>query len=146
MLTEEDLRNIKSLLDEQSQRLEQRLDRLEERMDRLEERMDRLEERMDRLEKRMDRLEKRVDILEEELTGFQRYTVQQLTVMENYMSSKFSALFDMQSMHVNVEQYRKRNTEIDSQLDYITPLKETVQSHSRKLQRHEEILKELAAC
>ena len=61
MLTEEDLRNIKSLLDEQSQRLEQRLDRLEERM---------------------DRLEKRVDTLEEELTGFQRYTVQQLTVIE----------------------------------------------------------------
>lgn len=132
MLTEEDLRNIKSLLDEQSQRLEQRLDRLEGRVDILEE--------------RMDKLEKRMDSLEEELIGFQRYTVQQLTVMENYMSSKFSALFDMQNMHVNVQEYKKRNTEIDTQLDYITPLKETVQSHSRKLQRHEEILKELTAC
>lgn len=139
MLTEEDLRNIKSLLDEQSQRLEQRLDRLEGRVDIL-------EERMDKLEKRMDKLEKRMDSLEEELIGFQRYTVQQLTVMENYMSSKFSALFDMQNMHVNVQEYKKRNTEIDTQLDYITPLKETVQSHSRKLQRHEEILKELTAC
>ena len=139
MLTEEDLRNIKSLLDEQSQRLEQRLDRLEERIDRLEERIDRLEERMDKLEKRMDSLE-------EELIGFQRYTVQQLTVMENTMSSKFSALFDMQGMHVDVQEYKKQNTEIASQLDYITPLKETVQSHSRKLQRHEEILKELTAC
>ena len=146
MLTEEDLRNIKSLLDEQSQRLEQRLDRLEERIDRLEERIDRLEERIDRLEERIDRLEKRVDTLEEELIGFQRYTVQQLTVMENTMSSKFSALFDMQGMHVDVQEYKKRNTEIASQLDYITPLKETVQSHSRKLQRHEEILKELTAC
>lgn len=126
MLTEEDLRNIKGLLDEQNQ--------------------DRLEERMDRLEERVDKLEKRMDSLEEELTGFQRYTVQQLTVMENYMSSKFSVLFDMQSMHVNVEQYRKRNTEIDSQLDYITPLKETFQPYSRKLQRHEEILKELMVC
>lgn len=139
MLTEEDLRNIKSLLDEQSQRLEQRLDRLEERVDIL-------EERMDKLEKRMDKLEKRMDSLEEELIGFQRYTVQQLTVMENTMSSKFSALFDMQGMHVDVQEYKKRNTEIASQLDYITPLKETVQSHSRKLQRHEEILKELTAC
>lgn len=146
MLTEEDLRNIKSLLDEQSQRLEQRLDRLEGRVDILEERMDKLEKRMDKLEKRMDKLEKRMDSLEEELIGFQRYTVQQLTVMENYMSSKFSALFDMQNMHVNVQEYKKRNTEIDTQLDYITPLKETVQSHSRKLQRHEEILKELTAC
>lgn len=146
MLTEEDLRNIKSLLDEQSQRLEQRLDRLEGRVDILEERMDKLEKRMDKLEKRMDKLEKRMDSLEEELIGFQRYTVQQLTVMENTMSSKFSALFDMQNMHVNVQEYKKRNTEIDTQLDYITPLKETVQSHSRKLQRHEEILKELTAC
>ena len=146
MLTEEDLRNIKSLLDEQSQRLEQRLDRLEGRVNILEERMDKLEKRMDKLEKRMDKLEKRMDSLEEELIGFQRYTVQQLTVMENYMSSKFSALFDMQNMQVNVQEYKKRNTEIDTQLDYITPLKETVQSHSRKLQRHEEILKELTAC
>lgn len=166
MLTREDLLNIKSLLDEQSQRLEQRLDKLEERMGRLDERMekleermdrleerlekleerlDRLEERLDRLEERVDKLEKRMDSVEEELTGFQRYTVQQLTVLENTMSIKFSALFDMHGMFVKEEKYKERNAEIDNQLNYIEPLRETVQSHSQQIQRHEEILKELVA-
>jgi len=173
MLTKEDLLNIKSLLDEQSQcleqrldkleermgrldermekleerldKLEERLDKLEERMDKLEERLDRLEERLDKLEERVEKLEKRMDSLEEELAGFQRYTVQQLTVLENTMSIKFSALFDMHGMFVKEEKYKERNAEIDNQLNYIEPLRETVQSHSQQIQRHEEILKELVA-
>lgn len=142
MLTQEDLQSIKGLLETQSQQFESKFERLEQKMDsgfqRLEQRMDGLEQRMDGLEQRMDDMENRQDSMES-------YMHRKFALIENDLIPKVNALYEAADLYVKQMDCRKRNEEVESKLDYIAPLVEITQSNSRKLERYDTILKELAA-
>ncbi len=171
MLTQEDLGNIKILLDTQQERLEERFDRIEERLgkveerlgkveerldrvegrldgveerlDRVEERLDRVEERLDRVEERLDRVEEHINKVESDLKALSSYTHKKFAWVENDMILKITALFDGRELCVQHVECRRRNEEIQRKLAYIDPLVQKVQEHVERLEYQDEILKRL---
>ncbi len=164
MLTQEDLGNIKILLDTQQERLEERFDRIEERLgkveerlgkveerldrvegrlDGVEERLDRVEERLDRVEERLDRVEEHINKVESDLKALSSYTHKKFAWVENDMILKITALFDGRELCVQHVECRRRNEEIQRKLAYIDPLVQKVQEHVERLEYQDEILKRL---
>lgn len=136
MLTQEDLGNIKILLDTQQERLEERFDRIEERLGKVEERLYKMEECLGRIKEYLNQVES-------DLRALSSYTHKKFAWVENDMILKITALFDGRELCVQHVECRRRNEEIQRKLAYIDPLVQKVQEHVERLEYQDEILKRL---
>lgn len=136
MLTQEDLGNIKILLDTQQERLEERFDRIEERLGKVEERLYKMEECLGRIKEYLNQVES-------DLKALSSYTHKKFAWVENDMMLKITALFDGRELCVQHVECRRRNEEIQRKLAYIDPLVQKVQEHVERLEYQDEILKRL---
>ena len=136
MLTQEDLRNIKVLLDIQQERIEERFDEVEERLDKVEVRLNRVEECLDRVDEHINKVES-------DLKALSSYTHKKFAWVENDMMLKITALFDGRELCVQNVECRRRNEEIQRKLAYIDPLVQTVRENGERLEYQDEILKRL---
>lgn len=136
MLTQEDLGNIKILLDTQQERFEERFDRIEERLGKVEERLYKMEECLGRIKEYLNQVES-------DLRALSSYTHKKFAWVENDMILKITALFDGRELCVQHVECRRRNEEIQRKLAYIAPLVQKVREHVERLEYQDEILKRL---
>ena len=109
MLTQEDLGNMKFLLDRQQERIEKRFDRVEERVDKMEEHLVRVEEHLHKAGESLAKVKEYFNQVESDLKALSSYTHKKfawvendmMLMAENYVCSMWNAGGRMKRFSVN---------------------------------------------
>lgn len=131
MLSEQDLREIASVisgivkpLNGRLDRIDERLDRIDERLDRMDKRLDRMDERLDQVDERLDQMDKRLDQMDERLDQVDKRLVRVEILVENDVIPRLNTIEECYTS--TYERYAKGVDDIESLKTDVSALKKVL--------------------